>query len=250
VVEKLRKVWPRLPLVFRADGHHSKPAVLAWLERMSLHYIIGYAPNAVLKRQFAAGISAAGKRYEQHVKEGRAEVEARTFASSGSYSAGSWGGKPRRIICRAIAGAHGVDERYIVTSFEDAGAQKLYETIYCGRGRAELYIKDHKLGLVSDRLSCTRKEGNAMRLLCSSLAYQLLDGFRRVSLAGTKLARSTFGEVRMKLFKLAARVRVLKTRVEVHRASQHPGSALVAQIIAAALHVLTPKPASSTPSSA
>ena len=140
--------------------------------------------------------------------------------------------------------------RLIVTSFEEAGAQKLYEDIYCGRGRAELYIKDHKLGLVSDRLSCTRKEGNAMRLLCSSLAYQVLEGFRRVSLAGSKLARATFGEVRMKLFKLAARVRVLKTRVEVHLASLHPGSALVAQIIGAALQVLTPKPAKRALSSA
>lgn len=249
VVKKLRQVWPRLPLVFRADGHHSKPEVLAWLERMGLHYVIGYAPNAVLKKQFSACISKAARRYEAHVKEGRTEVEARTFAS-GSYSAGSWLGKQRRIICRAIAGPNGVDERFIVTSFEDAGAQKLYEDIYCGRGRAELYIKDHKLGLVSDRLSCTRKEGNAMRLLCSSLAYQVLEGFRRVSLAGSKLARATFGEVRMKLFKLAARVRVLKTRVEVHLASQHPGSVLVAQIIGAALQVLTPKPAKRVLSSA
>ncbi len=241
VVKKLRTVWPRLPLVFRADGHHSKPEVLAWLERMGLHYVIGYAPNAVLKKRFAACISQATKRFEAHLKEGRAEVEARTFASSNSYSAGSWGGKARRIICRAIAGPHGVDERFIVTSFEEAAARKLYEDIYCGRGRAELYIKDHKLGLVSDRLSCTRKEGNAMRLLCSSLAYQVLEGFRRVSLVGTKLARATFGEVRMKLFKLAARVRVMKTRVEVHLASKHPGSALVAQIIEQALRVLVPR---------
>lgn len=248
VVKKLRRVWPRLPLVFRADGHHSKPEVLAWLEREGLHYVIGYAPNAVLKRQFAACIDQAAKRYEQHVKEGRAEVEARTFASD-SYSAGSWGGKQRRIICRAIAGPNSVDERFIVTSFEEAGARKLYEDIYCGRGRAELYIKDHKLGLVSDRLSCTRKEGNAMRLLCSSLAYQVLEGFRRVSLAGTKLGKATFGEVRIKLFKLAARVRVLKGRVEVHLAAKHPGSELVAQIIGQALQVLGPRTVAATSSS-
>ncbi|MEQ1749260.1 MAG: transposase [Prosthecobacter sp.] len=98
---------------------------------------------------------------------------------------------------------------------------------------------------MSDRLSCTRKEGNAMRLMCSSLAYQVLEGFRRVSLAGTKLARATFGEVRMKLFKLAARVRVIKTRVEVHLAAKHPGSSLVAQIIGQALRVHTPRTASS-----
>lgn len=248
VVKHLRRVWPRLPLVFRADGHHSKPEVLAWLEREGLHYAIGYAPNAVLKRQFASCIDQAAKRYTGHVREGRTETEVRTFASSGSYSAGSWGGRARRIICRAIAGPNGVDERFIVTSFEEAGARMLYEDIYCGRGRAELFIKDHKLGLVSDRLSCTRKEGNAMRLLCSSLAYQVLEGFRRVSLAGTKLARATFGEVRMKLFKLAARVRVMKTRVEVHLAARHPGSSLVAQILGQALRVLVPSTAGSVAS--
>ena len=240
VVKKLRRVWPRLPLVFRADGHHSKPEVLAWLEREALHYVIGYAPNAVLKRQFAACIDQAARRYTDHIQEGRAEIEARTFAN-GSYSAGSWGGKPRRIICRAIAGPHGGDERFIVTNITELSARKLYEVVYCGRGRAELYIKDHKLGLVSDRLSCTRKEGNAMRLLCSSLAYQVLEGFRRVSLSGTKLGKATFGEVRMKLFKLAARVRVLKGRIEVHLASKHPGSELVAQIIPQALQVLGPR---------
>ncbi|MEQ1749259.1 MAG: transposase [Prosthecobacter sp.] len=62
VVKKLRQVWPRLPLVFRADGHHSKPEVLAWLEREGLRYVIGYAPNAVLKRQFAQCIQQAAKR--------------------------------------------------------------------------------------------------------------------------------------------------------------------------------------------
>ncbi|HCN76630.1 MAG TPA: hypothetical protein DIT13_05475 [Verrucomicrobiales bacterium] len=123
----------------------------------------------------------------------------------------------------------------------EAGARKLYEDIYSGRGRAELYIKDHKLGLVSDRLSCTRKEGNAMRLLCSSLAYRVLEGFRRVALAGTQLARATFGEVRMKIFKLAARMRVMKTRVEVHLAARHPGSSLVAQIIGQALRIVAPR---------
>ena len=36
VVKRLRQTWPRLSLVFRADGHRSKPEVLAWFERMGL----------------------------------------------------------------------------------------------------------------------------------------------------------------------------------------------------------------------
>jgi len=42
-----------------------------------------------------------------------------------------------------------VDARFIVTSFDVAGAKMLYEKVYCGRGRAELYIKDHKPGLAA-----------------------------------------------------------------------------------------------------
>lgn len=30
------QAWPHLHLVFRAVGHHSKPEVLAWLEREGL----------------------------------------------------------------------------------------------------------------------------------------------------------------------------------------------------------------------
>ncbi len=241
VVRRLRAKWPRLPLIFRADGHHSKPEVLAWLERHDIRYVIGYAPNAVLEKQFGGCVKESRQRYARHVAEGRPEVAARTFAS-GTYSAGSWQGTPRRIVCRAQSGPHGIDARFVVTDLEAPGAQKLYEVIYCGRGRAELYIKDHKLGLVSDRLSCTRKEGNAMRLLVASLAYQVLDGFRRSVLGGTELARATFGQIRIRLFKLAARVRVLKTRVEIHLASRHPGSVLLAGVIAQALQVLCPHP--------
>jgi len=50
VVRKLRRAWPRLPLVLRADGrHHSKPEVIAWLEREGPGHVIGYAPNSIGK---------------------------------------------------------------------------------------------------------------------------------------------------------------------------------------------------------
>ena len=81
-----------------------------------------------------------------------------------------------------------------------------------------------------------------MRLLVTSLAYQVLDGFRRTVLADTELARATFGQIRIKLFKLAARVRVLKTRVEIHLAGMHPGSVRLAGVIGLALQVLCPGP--------
>jgi hypothetical protein len=59
VVRRLRAKWPRLPLIFRADGHHSKPEVIAWLERHDLRYVTGYAPNAVLEKQFGGCVQEA-----------------------------------------------------------------------------------------------------------------------------------------------------------------------------------------------
>ncbi len=112
MVGKLRRAWPRLPLVLRADGHHSKPEVIAWLEREGLDHVIGHAPDAVLERQFGACIREARMRYEGHQKEGRPEAGARTFAS-GYYSAGSWAGKERRIIRRAARSGRPLHRRQL-----------------------------------------------------------------------------------------------------------------------------------------
>ena len=45
---------------------------------------------------------------------------------------------------------------------------------------------------------------NQWRLLLSSLAYALLEGVRRLALAGTQLARATCGTIRLRLLKIGA----------------------------------------------
>lgn len=69
-------------------------------------------------------------------------------------------------------------------------------------------------------LSCTKKERNAMRLLKSSLTYQVLEGFRRRALRGTELARETFGEGRMRLIQVPARDEDLRGSVSLAAASR------------------------------
>jgi hypothetical protein len=63
---------------------------------------------------------------------------------------------PHRIICKAEVSDEGENLRYVVTNLETPRNQWIYETIYCGRGQMENYIKDHKLFLHSDRTSCHR----------------------------------------------------------------------------------------------
>ena len=50
----------------------------------------------------------------------------------------------------------------------DHGAKYLYEEVYCDRGNAELFIKDHKNGLKSDRASCNKATANQFRLFLRS----------------------------------------------------------------------------------
>ena len=41
-------------LIFRADSHHIKPAVMDWLDDHNVRYVLGLGTNAVLKREVQA----------------------------------------------------------------------------------------------------------------------------------------------------------------------------------------------------
>ena len=84
-----------------------------------------------------------------------------------------------------------LDTRYIATSFEQTGAQYLYEEIW-NRGNAKLFIKDHKNGLKSDRASCHKATANQFRLFLHSTAYMLMHALRDKLLDGTQLANAQF----------------------------------------------------------
>ncbi len=56
--------------------------------------------------------------------------------------------------------------------------EKLYDW-YVRRGEAEGWIKDFKVALKADRLSCQRFCANQFRLLLHAAAYWLLDELRR-----------------------------------------------------------------------
>ncbi len=59
-----------------------------------------------------------------------------------------------------------------------------------------------------------------MRLLKSSLTYQVLEGFRRRALRGTELTRETFGEGRMRLIQVPARDEDLRGSASLAAASR------------------------------
>jgi hypothetical protein len=204
LVRRLRKAWPEVRIIMRADSHHTKPEVMNWLESHGVDYITGLSPNAKLATLFAETIRDAEVRYR------RWGGTIRRYGAV-AYAAGTWS-RERRVILRVQVTEKGTDARYIVTSFEESEPKYLYETAYCGRGRMELMIKDHKGALASDRTSCHRKEANQFRLFLHSAAYVLLQTIRAQWLQGTSLAHAQFDTIRLALLKLGARVEV-RTRV-------------------------------------
>ena len=133
------------------------------------------------------------------------------------------------MICRVQVSDKGTDVRYIVTSFQVAGAKYVYETVYCGRGKMELMIKDHKVALKSDRTSCHRKEANQFRLFIHSAAYVLMHTLRENLLRSSELARAQFDTIRLRLLKIGTRIEVGKTFIRFHFPASYPMQPLLAR---------------------
>ena len=208
VVKRLRIAFPKTRLIFRADSHHTKPAVMDWMEKHSIEFATGLQINKRLKEQFAGTLQEAQTKFKRTGKP------VRVFAS-GHYQAGSWS-RARRVICRVLVTENGEDMRFIITSFEHSGAKYLYETVYCGRGSMELMIKDHKNGLYSDRTSCHKFTANQFRLFLHSAAYVVMHHIRSVRLKGTQLSHAQFDTIRLRLLKIGTRVENGKTRILLH----------------------------------
>jgi hypothetical protein len=108
------------------------------------------------------------------------------------------------------------------------------------RGDMENRIKDQQLGLFADRMGCHQFVANQFRLLLASAAYVLIDELPRTGLVGTDLAGAQVDSVRLKLFKVAARVRTLVRRVISHLSSTYPYPRLFARLAARLVAVPPP----------
>jgi hypothetical protein len=221
IVRRIRAVWPHVQIIFRADSHHTKPEVMRWLKANAVEFITGLSPNSKLKELFVLAIR------EAELKHQRTGRPARTYASA-HYAAGTWD-EGERVICRVQVSDKGTDVRYIVTSFQVAGAKYLYETVYCGRGKMELMIKDHKVALKSDRTSCHRKEANQFRLFIHSAAYVLMHALRENLLRSSELARAQFDTIRLRLLKIGTRIEVGKTFIRFHFPASYPMQPILAR---------------------
>ena len=136
------------------------------------------------------------------------------------YAAGSWA-EPRRVFMKAEWLEKGPNPRFVVTNLL-TDAQSLYDQFYVQRGASsEHRIKELKLGIKADRLSCQRFLPNQFRLFLSQAAYVLMLTLRQAA-GGTRLAQAQVTRLRETLIKTAAKVSVSVRRVLVELAAHCP----------------------------
>jgi hypothetical protein len=220
IVAAIRRRCPKARIVVRADSGFCREAILAWCEAHKVDYVLGLARN---QRLLTLLTPAMDRARERAILCGGTT---RVFAEFSYRTQETWS-RSRRVIGKAER--LGDNPRFIVTSPE-RDAEELYEKVYCARGEMENRIKEQQQDLFADRLSSAGFAANQLRLWLSAFAYTLMERLRAVALKGTALSQATAGTIRLKLFKLAARVEVSVRRIRVRLADASPVQALFAHV--------------------
>jgi hypothetical protein len=227
LVQKLRAAWPAVKITIRGDSGFCRWRLMRWCDSQGIGYVLGLAKNPVLQRLARDEIERAQRQLQ------RTGQPQRVFGSF-AYAAVSWD-RPRRVIVKAEHNAQGANPRFVVTNVP-GDPQEFYEDVYCQRGAMENRIKEQQLDLFADRTSCHKFLANQFRVLLSSAAYVLVQALRRTTLVGTELAVAQVGTIRLKLFKVAARVLVSVRRVVFQLSSSYPYQALFREVVSRAMN--------------
>ncbi len=217
IVSRLRRVWPQVKILLRADSGFAREELMGWCEQHQVDYLFGLARNSRLQDAIAPELAQAQALSDQQ------QQPARIFTDLSYRTHKSWS-RERRVVAKAEVLPRGPNPRFVVTSLsvQDDPAQFLYEKIYCARGEMENRIKEQQLDLFADRTSTHSFRANQLRLLMTSFAYVLVEGLRRRALQSTCLARATVGSIRLKLLKIGAQVTISVRRIKVAMASGCP----------------------------
>jgi len=227
-VAAIRKRCPHARIIVRADSGFCTDEILVWCEgQQEVYYCIGLAKNSVLIEKLQPALAQARARHCLVGSATRAFAEFQYQTVSGSWS------RERRVIGKAEVSAQGDNPRFVVTSLSAEGFEddeqpdrftpvSLYEVVYCARGECENVLKQQVLDLQADRMSTHHMASNQLRLWFSAFAYMLVERVRTIGCRGTELARATAGSIRLKLFKVAAQIKVSVRRVYVQLSTAYP----------------------------
>jgi hypothetical protein len=231
LVRCIRGHWPHTRITIRGDSHYGRREAMEWCENNGIHYLFGLSTNTVLAAQVFT------KTDEVCVRRAIANLDLVRDYTETRYAAKSWS-HPRRVVARIEATRKGLDVRYVVTNITYGAAGWLYDSLYCARGQAENLIKRHKSQLASDRTSCRSPLANQMRLILHTAAYWLMLTVRDAIPGLQPLASGEFSTIRLRLLKIAVRIRETASRIGLAFAANCPDAMLFRGLVGA----LIPRP--------
>ena len=221
VVAQIRRAWPRVRIILRADSGFCIDPLLSWCEANRVEYVFGLARNSRLE---AALVTQLAQAKELCLRSGK---PARVFCDFWYCTHKSWS-RTRRVVGKAEHTLDGSNPRFVVTSLRRTrvsyDARALYEDLYCARGEAENRIGE-QFEMFADRASSATMQANQLRMWFSAMAYVLVDTLRRVGLRHTQFADAAAQTIRLRLLRLGAQVRISARRVYFAIASGCPNQA-------------------------
>jgi hypothetical protein len=217
IVERIRSRWSTTRIIVRGDSGFCREELMCWCEDNDIDYILGVAQNNRLKKEIAEEMALANALYQC------SEQPSRVFKDFCYTTLKTWRWH-RRVVGKAEHLPKGANPRFVVTSFnkDEYSAKELYENLYCARGDMENRIKEQQLMLFAARTSTSKMQSNQMRLYFSSIAYVLIQTLRRIGLAGTEMAKAQCDTIRLRMFKIGARIRITVRKVWVALADSYP----------------------------
>jgi Transposase DDE domain group 1 len=210
IVAQIRRRWPRVRILLRADSGFAREGLMAWCENNDVDFLLGLAKNRRLVGEIETELAAAQEQSQ------RIEKPARRFKDFTWQTRESWS-RARRVVAKAEWTKGEANPRFVVTSLarEEHEARHLYEKLYCARGEMENRIKECQLDLYADRTSAHTMRANQLRLWFAAMAYVLICAVRRIGLKHTQFARASCGTIRLKLLKIGALVRISVRRIKL-----------------------------------
>src|SRR5215472_9631967 len=217
IVAQIRRRWPQVRILLRADSGFAREALMAWCENNGVDFLFGLAKHDRLIREVQTELAAAQEQNQ------RTKQPARRFKDFTWRTRKSWS-RERRVIAKAEWTEGKANPRFVVTSLDrgEHQARHLYEKLYCARGEMENRIKECQLDLFADRTSAHTMRANQLRLWFASMAYVLVCALRRIGLVHTQFARASCGTIRLKLLKIGALVRTSVRRIKLAMPSAFP----------------------------
>ena len=226
ILIKIKNEYPDIEITIRADSGFSGPAFYKLADFFELEYTVGQASNEVLKREV---LSVAQEVLSKYVSKGIKHQQFINF----EYQAQTWD-KPQKCYSKIESTGKGLNVRHFISNIDEEDARSLYFNFYVKRGDAsENRIKEVKNMCYSDRLSNHAFWANFMRLILSSIAYEMFLLLKQ-AIKQTKheeAKRWQVNTIRVALLKVGATIKKTKRRIYYRFSRAFPHQDLLRQLI-------------------